>query len=69
MPLSVGRLIYVGRCAERRLSSIGIHTIGELASAPEGMLRSMFGIVGRQMWLNANGIDDTRVGETAAQRA
>ncbi len=69
MPLPVGRLIYVGRCTQHRLSSIGIHTIEELASAPEGMLRSMFGIVGRQMWLNANGIDDTRIGETFEQKS
>ncbi len=69
MPLPVGRLIYVGRSAQRRLSSIGINTIGELASAPEGMLRSMFGIVGKQMWLNANGIDNTRIGETFAQKS
>ena len=69
MPLPVGRLIYVGRCTQRRLSSIGIHTIGELASAPEGMLRSMFGMAGRQMWLNANGIDDTRIGGMFEQKS
>ena len=42
-PLPVGDLLYVGPATQRKLSSIGIHTIGELAETSHDILRSIFG--------------------------
>ena len=42
-PLSVRCLLYIGPATEKKLARIGIHTIGDLANAPESTLRSLLG--------------------------
>ena len=66
--LPVGDLLYVGRSTERKLRSIGITTIGELARCEEGILRAKFGKMGSILWAFANGFDDSpvRIENTAA---
>jgi len=57
-PLPILTLWGVGPKTADRLSDIGVHTIGDLAQLPEKELLGMFGKVGRELWLHANGIDD-----------
>ena len=66
--LPVGDLLYVGRSTERKLRSIGITTIGELARCEERILRAEFGKMGSILWAFANGFDDSpvRIENTAA---
>ena len=59
--LPVGDLLYVGRSTERKLRSIGITTIGELARCEECILRAKFGKMGSILWAFANGFDDSPV--------
>ena len=68
-PLPVGDLLYVGRATQRKLSRLGIYTIGELAAFPLPYLRSIFGKWGDVLHTFSNGLDSspvTRADETAA---
>ena len=60
-PLPVGDLLYVGRSTERKLQSMGIRTIGELAQMEEKYLKSRFGKIGMVLHSFANGWDDSPV--------
>lgn len=42
-PLSPRALLFIGPATEKKLARIGIHTIGDLARAPETTLRSLLG--------------------------
>jgi DNA polymerase-4 len=57
-PLPVGRIWGVGAKAERRLQQLGFRTIGQLAAAPEQLLRDHFGESGRHFHELARGLDD-----------
>ena len=60
-PLPVGDLLYVGKSTERKLQSMGIRTIGELAQMEEKYLQSRFGKIGLVLHSFANGWDDSPV--------
>ncbi|MBP3736843.1 MAG: DNA polymerase IV [Lachnospiraceae bacterium] len=60
-PIPVGDLLYVGRATSRKLYSLGITTVGELAAADPGMLRSIFGKIGLMLSVFARGLDETPV--------
>ena len=60
-PLPVGDLLYVGKSTERKLQSMGIRTIGELAQMEEKYLKSRFGKMGLVLHSFANGWDDSPV--------
>lgn len=60
-PLSVERLWGVGPRTAERLHTLGIQTIGELASIPEGDLVREYGKNGRDLSQHARGIDDSQV--------
>lgn len=60
-PLSVEKLPGVGRQAAKILKNLGIHTIGTLSHMPVHTLTGNFGIAGKTMWRQANGIDESRV--------
>jgi DNA polymerase-4 len=59
--LPVGDMIYVGPSTRRKLTNIGIRTIGELAGAPPRFLEGHFGQWGRTLWIFANGYDESPV--------
>ena len=42
-PLPVGDLLYVGKSTDKKLRSMGIRTIGDLAQMEEIYLKSRFG--------------------------
>ena len=63
--LRVGELWGVGDKTERRLRSIGVKTIGELAAQPDGRIQAMFKCVkARNLLSLARGVDErvVRVG-------
>lgn len=60
-PLPADMLWGVGPKTNARLSELGIHTIGDIASWPEKELANLFGENGRDLWRHANGIDNRPV--------
>jgi DNA polymerase IV (archaeal DinB-like DNA polymerase) len=62
-PLPVRRLLWVGRKTENRLNMMGIHTIGDLANYDATVLTEKFGAAGTQLYLMAQGIDNSEVQE------
>jgi DNA polymerase IV (DinB-like DNA polymerase) len=62
-PLDVRKLLWVGRKTENRLKIMGIETIGDLANYDATILSDKFGIGGTQLYLSAQGIDNSEVQE------
>lgn len=56
-PLPVRELFFVGRASEKKLKTLGIRTIGELAHTDVGILRSVLKKHGEVIWEFANGRD------------
>lgn len=59
--LPVSDLYFVGRATEKKLSDMGIHTIGELANTDLAILKQQLKKQGETIWNFANGIDFTVV--------
>ena len=59
--LPVSDLLYVGKSTNKKLHTLGIHTIGELARADEKIIRSLLGKMGSVLIAFANGLDDSPV--------
>ena len=59
--LPVGDLIYVGRSTNKKLQTLGIKTIGELANTEPAILESCLGKMGLVLHTFANGWDETPV--------
>jgi DNA polymerase IV (DinB-like DNA polymerase) len=62
-PLSVRKLLWVGRKTEQKLGAMGIRTIGDLARYDPTVLSEAFGVMGTQIYLMAHGIDRSEVQE------
>lgn len=60
-PLPVRDLFFVGKAAEKRLLSIGIRTIGDLANTEPVALAQILKKHGEVLWRYANGMDDSEV--------
>ena len=60
-PLSEMRGISSGY--QKRLNTLGIYSVFDLAHADKEMLISKLGIMGAELWEHANGIDDTDIRE------
>ena len=56
-PLPVSELFFVGRATAKKLFSVGIRTIGELAAADPAWLKSILKKQGEIIWGFANGVD------------
>ena len=56
-PLSVSDLFFVGRATTKKLLSVGIRTIGDLANADVSWLKRLLKKHGEVIWKFANGID------------
>ena len=59
--LPASNLLGVGRSTEKKLSSLGIRTIGDIANRPADFFTRKFGKFGTTLWQFANGIDQSRV--------
>lgn len=60
-PLPVKDLLYVGNATAKKLHSIGIDTIGNLAQSGVKSLEYRFGKIGKMLWMFANGKDNSPV--------
>ncbi len=60
-PLPVSELLFIGKKTAKSLESIGIKTIGELASQPKDLLLRKYGKIGEMLYSYSNGLDDTPV--------
>jgi DNA polymerase-4 len=56
-PLPVGELFFVGQTTQRKLVSLGIHTIGDVARCDKQLLINHFKKHGETIWNYANGLD------------
>lgn len=56
-PLPASDLLFVGGQRKKALSKIGIHTIGDIATAEPETLKKLLGKVGYDLWQFANGDD------------
>ncbi len=59
--LPASDLMGVGRKTLKKINSVGIYTIGQLAKYPKKELKSMLGKWGEYLWQYANGLDDSPV--------
>lgn len=59
--LPASDLLYVGRSTSKKLLTMGIHTIGDLANAPMDVLKNHLGKMGLILHAFANGWDDSPV--------
>lgn len=64
-PLDVKELFYVGRATEKKLRTLGINTIGELAHTDINILRKHFKKHGELIYNFANGFDFTPLADIA----
>lgn len=60
-PLPVRDLFFVGKAAERKLHSMGIQTIEELAKTEPALLANVLKKHGEVIWKYANGLDESPV--------
>ncbi len=60
-PLPVDDLLYVGRATKRRLSTLGLYTIGDLATAEDSLIRGLLGKNGEMLQAFARGEDESPV--------
>ncbi|MFY9113639.1 MAG: DNA polymerase IV [Dethiobacteria bacterium] len=66
-PLPIGDLFGVGRRMEYNLQRMGVRNIGHLAVLPRETLKRRWGINGEVLWLNAHGIDYSRIQTSPAE--
>jgi DNA polymerase-4 len=60
-PLPIGRIPGVGKVTEKRLSSLGIKTVGDLSSLELNILEDHFGRYGQRLYELTRGIDESAV--------
>ena len=67
-PLPCSDLLFVGRSTKERLNKINIKTIGDLAHCDREFLFEYLGKSGPQLWIYANGLDDSEVKSSDSKR-
>ncbi len=66
-PLPAKELLYVGPSTWRKLTRIGLYTIGDLATVSPNVLTGLLGKWGEYLWSFANGLDTTPVTNTGTE--
>jgi DNA polymerase IV (DinB-like DNA polymerase) len=67
--LPVRKLLWVGRKTERRLSIMGIKTVGDLARFDPAILTENFGVAGAQFHLMSHAVDISEVEERSQTKS
>lgn len=57
----------IGPKMEKKLNEINLYTVGDIAKYDKNKLRQKFGIMGEELWLHANGIDNTQISDLKRQ--
>ncbi|MCC3143947.1 UV damage repair protein UvrX [Halanaerobium sp. Z-7514] len=60
-PIKLSKCWGIGKKTEKKLNSIGIFKVGELAKLPLSYLENKFGIIGNQLYYHAWGIDYSKL--------
>ena len=60
-PLS--KMWSIGPRMEKRLNGLGLYTIGDIANYDKNKLKDKFGVIGEELWLHANGIDNSVISD------
>ena len=68
-PLSVRKLLWIGKKTERKLNTMGIKTIGDLAHYNPTVLVDELGAAGTQFYVMAHGIDRSEVEERSGVKS
>lgn len=53
----------IGHRMEKKLNSLGITTIGDLANYNKLKLKEKFGVIGEELWYHSNGIDNSKISD------
>lgn len=53
----------IGKQMEKRLNALGMYTIGDIANHDKEDLKKRFGVMGVELWRNANGLDDAVISD------
>ncbi len=61
--LDASELLTIGRKTSKKLKSFGINTIGDVARMDPMFIRSLLGKNGYDMWVYANGLDNSKVSD------
>ena len=67
-PLPCSDLLFVGKATGRSLAKVNIKTIGDLARSDKDFLAEYLGKNGPELWINANGLDDSEVKDADYKR-
>lgn len=59
--LPASDLLFIGKHTNEKLAKVNIRTIGDIARAERSYLIEYLGKAGDQIWINANGLDETEV--------
>ena len=59
--LPASDMLGIGRATEKKLSSVGIYTIGQIAQFPVDFFQRRLGKCGVDIWRFANGLDNSQV--------
>lgn len=59
--LPTEQFFFVGKTTSKKLASIGIHTVGEIANANPAMLKELLGVYGEKIYRYTNGLDSEPV--------
>lgn len=60
-PLS--KMWSIGLRMEKRLNNLGLYTVGDIAKYDKLKLKDKFGVIGEELWLHANGIDNSVISD------
>lgn len=57
----------IGPRMEKKLNTLGLYSIGDVACYDKVKLKQKFGIMGVDLWLHCNGMDDTQIKDLKTQ--
>ena len=60
-------LLYVGKSTKHKLNTLGIRTIGDVATTDQSVLTKLLGVWGKTLHVYANGLDDSPVLDKRAE--
>lgn len=53
----------IGNAMEKKLNNLGLYSVGDIANYSKDELTKKFGIMGTELWRNANGLDESIISD------